>query len=331
MSIGVITHLRNASIGETVRLARAAEEAGADWVGVPDAFWWRDTWVLLAEVAHATSRIAIGPLVTNPYLRHPFHTAAAVATIQELAGPRVFVGVGAGGSEVSGAAGVPRKDSPERIVDLAGLLRRVAGGGPLDPVSGRTLEVKLEPVPLIVAGRGAGVLGAAGRVADRALLWAIPSSELAWSIEQIEAGVAAGRDSDAPRPELVWTPLVDHDSASRQYVRSTAAYSVLNSRRVVREAWGLDQEATERLRAKLVGGGAAAAADLVPPKAIEDLILPPDADALGARAAQLGVTGIAVPAFDTETVGRRIAWARSVLDAAAAATNASHVTAPATR
>ena len=76
----------------------------ADWVGVPDAFWWRDTWVLLSEVARATSRIAIGPLVTNPYLRHPFHTAAAIATIQEIAGPRVFVGIGAGGSEVSGAA-----------------------------------------------------------------------------------------------------------------------------------------------------------------------------------------------------------------------------------
>ena len=326
MSVGVITHLRNASIGERVRLARAAEEAGADWIGVPDAFWWRDTWVLLAEVAHATDRIAIGPLVTNPYLRHPFHTAAAVATVQEIAGPRVFVGVGAGGSEVTGAAGVPRTDSPERIVDLARLLRRVADGGPLDPVSGRELEVPLEVPPLLVAGRGAGVLAAAGRVADRALLWAIPSSELAWSIEQIEAGFAAGREAVSPRPELVWTPLVDHDSASREYVRSTAAYSVLNSRRVVREGWGLDDEGTDRLRKRLVAGGAGAAADLVPQRAIDDLILAPDVDALGARAAGLGISGIALPAFDTETVGRRVAWARAVLDATKAASLAAATT-----
>jgi 5,10-methylenetetrahydromethanopterin reductase len=313
MSVGVITHLRNASIAETVRLARAAEEAGADWVGVPDAFWWRDTWVLLSEVARATSRIAIGPLVTNPYLRHPFHTAAAIATIQEIAGPRVFVGIGAGGSEVSGAAGIPRTDSPQRIVDLARLLRRVADGGPLDPGSGRTLEVPLALPPVLVGGRGAGVLGAAGRVGDQALLWAIPSSELRWSIAQIDAGAARGRESAGDRPELVWAPLVDHDDASREQVRLIAAYSVLNSRREVREGWGLDEEATARIRKSLVAGGAANAADLIPAQIIDDLITSSEPAALGAKARELGIGGIALPAFDIETVGDRIEWAASVL------------------
>src|SRR5207248_115622 len=99
--------------------------------------WWRDAWMLLAEAARATQRIEIGPMVTNPYLRHPFHTVAAVATLQELAGERVFVGIAAGGSEVSGAAGISRRDAPERIRGLAGLLRRVAAGAPLDSDSGR--------------------------------------------------------------------------------------------------------------------------------------------------------------------------------------------------
>ena len=86
-------------------LAGAAEAAGADWLGLPDAFWWRDTWLLLAEAARATTRLEIGPMVTNPYLRHPFHTVAAVASLQDLAGARVFVGIGAGGSEVSAPPG----------------------------------------------------------------------------------------------------------------------------------------------------------------------------------------------------------------------------------
>src|SRR6266571_7814995 len=114
MAIGVISHLHNVTFDQVRALARAAEAAGADWLGLPDAFWWRDTWLLLASAAQATQRIEIGPLVTNPYLRHPFHTVAAVASLQELAGERVFVGIGAGGSEVSGAAGFPRRDAPAR-------------------------------------------------------------------------------------------------------------------------------------------------------------------------------------------------------------------------
>src|SRR5437763_13402278 len=130
MPVGVICHLHNVGFDQVPALARAAEDAGADWLGLPDAFWWRDTWMLLAEAARATERIEIGPMVTNPYLRHPFHTVAAVASLQDMAGPRVFVGIGAGGSELSGAAGISRRDAPERVASLARLLRRVARGEP---------------------------------------------------------------------------------------------------------------------------------------------------------------------------------------------------------
>ncbi len=98
MTVGVIAHIENPGFDEVRHLARTAEQAGADWLGVADAFWWRDTWLLLAEAARVTERIALGPLVTNPYLRHPFVTVSALASLQDLAGPRVFAGLGAGGS-----------------------------------------------------------------------------------------------------------------------------------------------------------------------------------------------------------------------------------------
>ncbi len=104
MTVGVIAHLENPTYEDIRQLAGEAEEAGAEWLGVPDAFWWRDTWLLLAEAARVTRRIRLGPLVTNPYLRHPFVTVSALASLQDLAGPRVFAGLGAGGSEVRLAA-----------------------------------------------------------------------------------------------------------------------------------------------------------------------------------------------------------------------------------
>jgi len=312
VSVGVITHLHNATFEEVRALARAAESAGADWLGIPDAFWWRDGWMLLAEAARVTERIALGPMVTNPYLRHPFHTLAALATLHDIAGERVFLGVAAGGAEVSGAAGISRRDAPQRIRALVTLLREVVAGGPLDRTSGRRLEVPLRPTPVLVAGRANGVLDAAGRVGDRALLWAVPRSDLRRSLGVIEDGArAAGR----ALPEVVWAPLVDHGGESRARVRSIAAYSVLNSSPALHGRWGMDRAAVEKLRQLLVGGGAAAAADLVPTAAIDDLIVgDPEPGRVGAMARELGATSLALPAFRIDELGERVGWARRVLE-----------------
>jgi 5,10-methylenetetrahydromethanopterin reductase len=314
MSVGVITHLRNATIAETRALVAAAEEAGADWIGVPDAFWWRDSWVLLAEAARSSRRVELGPLVTNPYTRHPFQTASALATVQELAGGRVFLGIGAGGSEVSGAAGISRADAPARIEEVIEVVRRVAAGGPLDPVTGRTLEVRLDPVPVLVAGRAGRVLEVAGRAADRVLLWAVPSSELERSVAKVEAGAASGRTADGSGPERIWAPLVAHDQGTRDHLHRIGAYAVLNSSPSRQAAWGLDPERVAAIRAALVSGGAASATPLVPDAAFEDLILPSaDPADVGQRAAAIGAESIAIPAFDIATVGERVTWARDVI------------------
>ncbi|HLZ28327.1 MAG TPA: LLM class flavin-dependent oxidoreductase [Chloroflexota bacterium] len=314
MPVGVICHLHNASFADVRALAEAAESAGADWLGLPDAFWWRDTWLLLAEAARATTHLEIGPMVTNPYLRHPFHTVAAVATLQDLAGPRVIVGLGAGGSEVSGAAGVSRRDAPARVRALTTLLRDVAAGQPLDPASGRTLEVPVQPTAVLIAGRGNGMLDVAGRCADRAMLWAVPQSDLQRSASVIAAGAVAGREAPGQRPDLVWAPLVDHGYRSRAQVRTIAAYSVLNSHPAVQGRWGLDPAKLGRLRQLLVGGGAAAAQELVPTAALDDLIIQdPDPVQVGEFAAELGATSLALPAFSIDEVAGRVAWAREVL------------------
>jgi 5,10-methylenetetrahydromethanopterin reductase len=310
MSVGVISHLDNPTLGDIVALAEASEEAGADWLGVADAFWWRDTWLLLATAARATSRLALGPVVTNPYLRHPFHTVAALATLQEIAGDRVFVGIGAGGSELRGAAHVSRRDAPERVEALAALIRSVAANGVLDPSSGRRLDVPLAPVPVLVAGRGDGVLTTAGRVADRALLWAIPSSDLDRSVAVVRAGAV----DRASGPDLVWAPLVVRDEGDRARVRVIAAYGIVNASPDLRRRWGVDDDFVERVRTALVGGGATAAAHLVPDHVVDDVADPdPEPARHAAVAARIGAHHLAVPAYDVVSVADRVAWARAVL------------------
>lgn len=55
-----------------------------------------DVWMTLALAAERTSRIALGPGVLIPSLRHPMANAAAIATLVGLAPRRVVVAVGSG-------------------------------------------------------------------------------------------------------------------------------------------------------------------------------------------------------------------------------------------
>ncbi len=310
MTVGVITHILNPSRSDVQLLAREVERAGGDWLGVPDAFWWRDCWLLLAAASEVTERISLGPVATNPYLRHPFHTVSAVATLQEIAGPRVFVGLAAGGSEVTGVAGQSRQDAPKRVAEVAQLLRSVAAGAPLDGASGRAFEPPLSRPPVLVAGRGRGMLTTAGQEADQALLWAIPTSDLERSIGVVrEAGAARSIP-----PALTWAPLVVRDAVSRERIETIAAYSVLNSSRALRQSWGLEPADIDLIREDLLRGGAAAATERIPQAAIDDLVLPdPDPGYAAQLARRLGITGIAVPAFAVDGVSDQIAWAHEVL------------------
>lgn len=309
---GVIGHIANPTIDQSVALASEAESAGAGWIGLADAFWWRDVWMALSQVAAATTSIEIGPAMTNAYLRHPFHTAAALATLQELAPSRTFLGITAGGSEVTMAAGIPRSDAPDRVRELVELVRGCGEGAPLDAESGRSLDVPLAPLPVLIAGRGNGMLRTAGAIADRVLLWAIHDSDLDRSVGVILEGA---RDRQSP-PALVWAPLAEHSPALRDSIMHVAVYASLNTRPAIRREWGLDDDLVEQIRSALVAGGTAAAVSLVPEAAVDDLLVRElDPAVVAQRARALGVSSIAVPGYGIDTVGAHVAWAREVEDA----------------
>ncbi len=55
-----------------------------------------DIWVVAALAARRTSRIALGPAVLVPNLRHPLTQASAIATLEQLAPGRIVVAIGTG-------------------------------------------------------------------------------------------------------------------------------------------------------------------------------------------------------------------------------------------
>src|SRR3954470_23037079 len=84
---------------EHVELARAADAAGYDLLGIQDHPYQRrflDTWTLLSALAPQTERIRLSPTVATLPLRPPAVLAKAAASLDVISGGRVELGLGAG-------------------------------------------------------------------------------------------------------------------------------------------------------------------------------------------------------------------------------------------
>ena len=80
-----------------VDYARQAEALGYERVWLYDSpALYGDIWVGLARIADATSRIGLGTAVAVPSTRHVMTTAAAIASVEELAPGRLACAFGAG-------------------------------------------------------------------------------------------------------------------------------------------------------------------------------------------------------------------------------------------
>ena len=311
--VGVLDHKPNPSIDDVVGLARIAEAAGADWLTLSDFSSWRDVWMMATLAAQRTESIVIGPGVTNPYLRHPWHTIAALATLHDISGGRAMLGIGAGGSALTDSGDIGRDSAPERVAELVTRVREVSAGAALDPDTGHALAFPLPPTPVLVAARRDGMLRCAGAHGDTALVFRIPRSDLDRTIEMIRRGAEeAGRRSG---PDIVWCPLVAWDERIRPYLRTATVYSTLESPPHLYERWGLDADLRGRIRAVVSKGGIAAAAELVPEPVVDDIVLPdPDPETVAAIGRSVGASTIAIRSFVAEAVPEGVAWARDVAD-----------------
>ncbi|HMK11688.1 MAG TPA: LLM class flavin-dependent oxidoreductase [Acidimicrobiales bacterium] len=162
-----------------VAAARAAEAAGFRAIWTYDhisgvSFGGRpvlDSWTVLAAVAASTTGVTIGPLVVNVVARHPAHIAVATATLQQLSGGRVQLGLGAGAGPESlysrelamvGLPLLPAHERRQRVADTVTFLRELWAGEP-----GYEGIAVPEPVPpIIVAANGPKLAAVAGQVAD---------------------------------------------------------------------------------------------------------------------------------------------------------------------
>ncbi|HEX6262767.1 MAG TPA: TIGR03842 family LLM class F420-dependent oxidoreductase, partial [Actinomycetota bacterium] len=181
---------------------------------------WQDVYPVFTLMANETERIRMGPLVTNPVTRDPTVTASVLATLDDISGGRMDMGIGRGDSarRVIGKTPV----SVERMEWASSLIRDLVAGKEVD-YDGTPIRLAWAhwELPVWIAAYGPKALRAVGRVADGLIMQLADPFILEWSLGYVREGAEeAGRDpADIKIMSAAPTFISDDRAAAREQVR----------------------------------------------------------------------------------------------------------------
>jgi probable F420-dependent oxidoreductase len=198
MDVGVVLQNDPPALG-VVELAKKAEAAGFSHVWTFDSHvLWQEPFVIYSKILDETSRVIVGPMVTNPGTRDWTVTASLFATLNEMYGNRTICGIGRGDSalRVLGA-------TPQTLAELRECVQviQALGNGRSVELRGKHLEFAWAPdsrLEVWVAAYGPKALALTGEVGDGYILQLADPDIAAWMIGAVRAAAAkAGRDPAA--------------------------------------------------------------------------------------------------------------------------------------
>jgi 5,10-methylenetetrahydromethanopterin reductase len=296
-NIGVL-QLSMEPVRETVAMAKACEQAGFDAFWIAEAYpWWRkhsfearSSTAVLAVIAAETRRIQLGWGIISPYTRHPVQIAMEARVMQDLAGERFMLGLGAskifmkeigeGEGEKVGPATVMR----ESIEIVKGVLQ-----GEAFQYEGKVFQASVPPLkpdahtplgipPIYVAGTGPVMQKMAGSISDGLLTASITTPAFVrYSRKSMEEGARkAGKDPSKLILGSVIVGSIGRDSGKgKEGAREQAAMYLANKVQnikgaadVLLQCAGLTFEEIQPIADAMEKGGRKAAA-----KALTDEIL----------------------------------------------------------
>jgi probable F420-dependent oxidoreductase len=205
---------------EYLAMARAAEAVGFDSIWVGDHLLYRrggretgpwEAWTLLSALAAVTESVQIGPLVACLSFRPPGILAKTAATMDEISGGRLVLGVGAGWNETEFRAfGLPFEHRVARFEEAFEILRRLLAGDRVT-MSGQYWDVKeavLLPRPtrrprLMVGSNGRRMLEITLPHVDAWNTWYQPYGNIPEKFAEMNGFVTAATERAGRRPDEV--------------------------------------------------------------------------------------------------------------------------------
>jgi 5,10-methylenetetrahydromethanopterin reductase len=296
-NIGVL-QLSMEPVHETVAMAKACENAGFDAFWIAEAYpWWRkhgfearSSTAILAVIAAQTRRIQLGWGIISPYTRHPVQVAMEARVMQDLAGDRFLLGLGASKifmKEIGEGEG--EKVGPATVMrESIDIVRGVLAGGAFE-YQGKVFAASVPPLksdahtprtvpPIYVAGTGPFMQKMAGGISDGLLTASITTPAfVSYSKKNMEEGAQkASKDPAKLALGSVIVGSIGRDSANgKEGAREQAAMYLANKVQnikgtadVLLDCAGLTREDLQPIADAMEAGGRKAAA-----KAVTDEVL----------------------------------------------------------
>jgi len=157
---------------------------------------WQEPYVIYPRILERTSRMVVGPMVTNPGTRDWTVIASLHATLNEMFGNRTICGIGRGDSAMRVQGRPPA--TLARLEESMHVIRELAEGRSVD-LGGTTVRIPWVPdgasLPVWMAGYGPKALDLVGRGADGFILQLADPYLVEWTVKTVRAAAeAAGRD-----------------------------------------------------------------------------------------------------------------------------------------
>jgi 5,10-methylenetetrahydromethanopterin reductase len=235
-------------------LTHLAESLGYDnvWFGDSQNIW-RESSVTMGASAVGTSRIVFGTGVTNAVTRHRSLLASTWATLSELTGGRVALGIGTGDSSLRTMGLTPLKlaELEAAVAELRALFR---GESVVEQSSGAEFHLNYvnEPldIPVYIAASAPKILQMSGRIADGVIVLVGTAPHfIEAALKTIEKGAQESGRKLSDLHIVLWTPtaISDDPVKARDLVRAHVSRVVI--RPLPAEVPPAQMAAVEKIRA----------------------------------------------------------------------------------
>jgi len=209
------------SVERTIALTKQAEAAGFSYGWLFDGHvLWREVYPLLTLMATNTSDMRLGTCVTNPATRDITVTASTLATLDEISGGRMDLGIGRGDNAVRVLG---RPPTTMKTLEQAATIIRDLVEGRTTEYQGAALDLPWAgkwKLPVWIAGYGPMALAMTGRIADGLILQLADPDLIRWMVGTLhESAEKAGRDPASIKVQAAAPAHVGSIEACREHVR----------------------------------------------------------------------------------------------------------------
>ncbi|MDG6925254.1 MAG: LLM class flavin-dependent oxidoreductase [Nitrososphaerota archaeon] len=299
-------------VRDAVRISQKAEALGYESVWFHESLYQRDVFTYLTSVLLSTSRIVAGSGAMNTFTRHPLTAAATFASLSELSGGRVRMGLGLGSFPTIPNIGyrifpVSETRPLRRMKEYVEVLKSFWSGEKLsfkgEFFTAENLRSDFKPghvVPLYIASLSPMMQSYAGSNSDGAILSpALATTETTSTmVGNVRRGETQGKKA-VDKVSYLLTSVDEDGKRARDVIRNFYFFLYQLSDVIkpgVLEPYGVRTEELDRFRAAW-RSGSPDASSLVPAAAIDALAVAGNPREAEARIEEYRRVGVDLPAL----------------------------------